>query len=298
MICKVRLLGFFLLLMCFLFVENNVDASVPDITLNNGTKMPQLGFGTWPLKGRTATKSVRTAIQNGYRLIDTAQIYENEAAVYKGIIESGIDRKEIFITTKISPYSMQEHTVREYLDKSIEALGGEYIDLVLIHGPIQNEIKQTWEILEEYVEQGKIRSIGISNFKQKHIDSLLEYAKIKPVINQIEINPYNIQQDLTDYSFKKNIQVEAWSPLASGKILKNKKLIELAKKYHKSPAQIILRWDIQKGIITIPRSNNPKYIAENINIFDFELSEEDMSIINELSNYKWTNPIVHRFPWN
>lgn len=183
--------------------------NVPDITLNNGLTMPQLGFGTWTLKGDIAAASVQAAIRSGYRLIDTAQAYGNEQDVFRGIKASGIKRKDLFITTKISPDNMRNHRVRESLDKSIESLGGEYIDLVLIHWPVKGEVQATWQILEEYVEQGKIRSIGLSNFNPHHIDELLTYARIKPVINQIEIHPYMTQQEVAGYTFGKNIQVEA-----------------------------------------------------------------------------------------
>lgn len=236
---------------------------------------------------------------SGYRLVDTAQAYGNEADVYQGIKESGIKRKDIFITTKISPDNMRNHTVRESLDKSIEALGGEYIDLVLIHWPVEGEIEQTWEIMEEYTKNGKIRAIGLSNFNPHHIDSLLTYAKIKPVINQIEIHPYMTQQEVAGYTFNKGIQVQAWSPLATGTILDNKTIEKIAKNHNKSVAQVILRWDIQRGLATIPRAENLDYIKENIDIFDFELTPVEMSIINGLNKNKRVNPKndPDNFPW-
>ncbi|MCD8024132.1 MAG: aldo/keto reductase, partial [Candidatus Gastranaerophilales bacterium] len=276
-------------------IKNNV----PNVTLNNNVTMPQLGFGTWTLKGDIATKCVKQAIKSGYRLVDTAQAYGNEAEVYQGIKDSGIDRKDIFITTKISPDNMRNHVVKESLDKSIENLGGEYIDLVLIHWPVDSEIEQTWEIMEEYVKAGKIHSIGISNFNPHHIDDLLKYAKIKPVINQIEIHPYMAQQEVAGYTFNKEIQVEAWSPLGSGTILDNKTIAKIAKAHKKSIAQIILRWDIQRGLITIPRAENSNYIKENIDIFNFELTPVEMSIINGLNKNQRVNPKndPDKFPW-
>lgn len=273
--------------------------NVPDITLNNGLTMPQLGFGTWTLKGDIAAASVQAAIRSGYRLIDTAQAYGNEQDVFRGIKASGIKRKDLFITTKISPDNMRNHRVRESLDKSIESLGGEYIDLVLIHWPVKGEVQATWQILEEYVEQGKIRSIGLSNFNPHHIDELLTYARIKPVINQIEIHPYMTQQEVAGYTFGKNIQVEAWSPLGSGTVLNDAVLADIAKAHNKSVAQIVLRYDIQRGLTTVSRSANPAHIKENIEIFDFELTPVEMSIINGLNKNRRVNPKndPDNFPW-
>ncbi|MGN0015212.1 MAG: aldo/keto reductase [Candidatus Gastranaerophilaceae bacterium] len=301
---NLKSLKIFFIVFAIIFFTVSADAkgiknNVPNVTLNNGITMPQLGFGTWTLKGDVAVNSVQEAIKSGYRLIDTAQAYGNEKEVFEGIKNSGIKRKDIFITTKISPDNMRNHKVRESLDKSIELLGGEYIDLVLIHWPVKNEVKETWQILEEYVEKGKIRSIGLSNFNPHHIDELLEYAKIKPVINQIEIHPYMTQQEVAGYTFNKNIQVEAWSPLGTGTVLNDTTLAKIAKSHNKSVAQIVLRYDIQRGLITIPRAENTDYIKENIDVFDFELTPVEMSIINGLNKNKRVNPKndPDNFPW-
>lgn len=269
------------------------------VKLNNGIEMPQLGFGTWTLKGDTASESVKNALLSGYRLVDTAQAYGNEEAVYKGIKDSQINRKDLFITTKISPDNMRKHRVEESLKESLDKLGGDYLDLVLIHWPVKGEVQQTWEVLERYVRNGKVRAIGLSNFNPHHIEDLMKYATIKPVINQMEIHPYMTQFGPSGFTFKNGIQVEAWSPLGTGTVLKDPTLAKIAESHHKTPAQIVLRWLMQRGIVAIPRSSNPEHIKENIEIFDFKLSPEEMEIINGLNKNTRVNPKndPDNFPW-
>lgn len=261
--------------------------------------MPQLGFGTWTLKGDTASESVKNALLSGYRLVDTAQAYGNEEAVYKGIKDSQINRKDLFITTKISPDNMRKHRVEESLKESLDKLGGDYLDLVLIHWPVKGEVQQTWEVLERYVRNGKVRAIGLSNFNPHHIEDLMKYATIKPVSNQMEIHPYMTQFGPSGFTFKNGIQVEAWSPLGTGTVLKDPTLAKIAESHHKTPAQIVLRWLMQRGIVAIPRSSNPEHIKENIEIFDFKLSPEEMEIINGLNKNTRVNPKndPDNFPW-
>ena len=196
---------------------------------------------------------------------------------------------------------MRNGTVRQSINQSLADLGVDYLDLVLIHWPVQGHIKETWRILEEYVDDGKIRSIGVSNFNPHHLDDLLEYARICPVINQIEVEPYMTQQDVVGYTFRKGIQVEAWGPLGQGVtgVLHDPIISEIAERHDKSVAQVILRWHMQRGLVTIPRCDNDAYTEENINIFDFELSPSEMEIItglnrNQRSNEK-NNP--DNFPW-
>ena len=271
------------------------QAGVPDIALNNGMKIPQLGLGTWTLAEDTIP-SVRAAIEAGYRLFDTAQVYGNEKLVWEGIKQSGIARKDVFITSKIWTNSMRNPPQKPSIDKSIELLGGEYIDLFMIHWPVKERIRETWETMEEYVRKGLIKSIGFSNFNPHHIEALLKYAKIKPVVNQIEIHPYHTQEQNVAATRSYGIAVESWSPLARGKILDDPTLLAIGKKYGKSVAQVTLRWHIQRGLIAIPRSNNPAYIAENIRIFDFELSKEDMAAISALNrNDRMADP--DNFSW-
>lgn len=273
---------------------------IPTIKLNNGIEMPQLGVGTFAVK-EDAAERVCHAVKAGFRLIDTAQGYGNEKEVGEGIRKSGIDRKLLFITTKVNTTEMRNKTVRQSIDNSLNELGLDYIDLVLIHWPVAGHIEETWKILEEYVDKGKIRSIGLSNFNPHHIDSLLLYARIRPVINQIEIHPYMTQQANVDFNFGKDIQVEAWGPLGQGTngVLNDPTIEEIARRYNKSVAQVILRWHMQRGLITIPRCDNDDYTDENLCIYDFELSSKEMETISGLNRnlrtYEKNDP--DNFPW-
>jgi 2,5-diketo-D-gluconate reductase A len=281
--------------------KNVYPKNVPAVTLNNGMQMPQLGFGTFTLKQDVAVESVKEALRQGYRLIDCAQGYGNEAEVGRAIKESGIPRSEIFVTTKINTNVMREGTVRQSLDESIEKLGGTYIDLVLIHWPVEGKVEETWKIMEEYVRAGKIKAIGVSNFNPHHIDDLLKYATIKPVVNQIEMHPYMTQYDVAAYTVKRGIRPEAWGPLGQGRlgVVDDAVLRSLGEKYGKSPAQIVVRWHLQRKNIVIPRSQNPAHIAENINVFDFKLSGKDMKTIDALNKNQRANPKndPDNFPW-
>ena len=273
---------------------------IPTIKLNNGIEMPQLGIGTFAVK-EDAAERVCHAVKTGFRLIDTAQGYGNEKEVGEGIRKSGIVRKLLFITTKVNTTEMRNKTVRQSIDNSLNDLGLDYIDLVLIHWPVAGHIEETWKILEEYVDKGKIRSIGLSNFNPHHIDSLLLYARIRPVINQIEIHPYMTQQANVDFNFGKDIQVEAWGPLGQGTngVLNDPTIEEIARRYNKSVAQVILRWHMQRGLITIPRCDNDDYTGENLCIYDFELSPKEMETISGLNRnlrtYEKNDP--DNFPW-
>ena len=273
--------------------------AIPHVVLNNGMEMPQLGVGTFTLK-ETAAECVKHAIGLGYRLVDAAQGYDNEAEVWQGIKESGIDRSEVFITSKISPDAMRSGKVRESLDRTIEAFGGTYVDLMLIHWPVAGKVEETWKIMEEYVDAGKIRAIGVSNFNPHHVDELLAYARIKPAVNQIEIHPYMTQQEVVGNTFAKGIQVEGCAPLGQGgAVLQDGTIGAIARNHGKSIAQVILRWNIQRGLIAIPRCDNADYTAENMDIFDFELSPVEMSVINGLNRnertYEKNDP--DNFPW-
>ena len=273
--------------------------AIPHVVLNNGMEMPQLGVGTFTLK-ETAAECVKHAIGLGYRLVDAAQGYDNEAEVWQGIKESGIDRSEVFITSKISPDAMRSGKVRESLDRTIEAFGGTYVDLMLIHWPVAGKVEETWKIMEEYVDAGKIRAIGVSNFNPHHVDELLAYARIKPAVNQIEIHPYMTQQEVVGNTFAKGNQVEGGAPLGQGgAVLQDGTIGAIARNHGKSIAQVILRWNIQRGLIAIPRCDNADYTAENMDIFDFELSPVEMSVINGLNRnertYEKNDP--DNFPW-
>ncbi|MDO5759690.1 MAG: aldo/keto reductase [Bacteroidota bacterium] len=284
-----------------IFIANAQNTpKVPMVKLNNGMEMPQLGVGTFLVK-EDAVQRVSYAIKVGFRLIDVAQGYGNEKEVGEGIRQSGIDRSELFVTTKINTTEMRNGTVRESLDKSLADLATGYIDLVLIHWPVEGKIKETWQILEEYIDKGLIRCIGVSNFNPHHLDDLLEYARIQPVVNQIEVEPYLTQQKVVGYTFQKGIQVQAWGPLGQGitGVLEDPVIGEIATRHGKSIAQVILRWHMQRGLVTIPRCDNDAHTEENIRIFDFELSPAEMEIISGLNRDQRSNSKndPDNFPW-
>lgn len=272
------------------------------IRLNNNIEIPQMGVGTWTLKGETAINNVCMALKTGFRHIDTAQMYENEAEVGQGIINSGVTRKEIFLTTKVAPPTMREgeNAVRKSIDDSLSRLNTPYLDLLLIHWPVKDCVKFTWQIMEAYVKDGKIRSIGVSNFNPNHLEDLLSYAEIRPVINQIEVHPYMSQVENIEFNRSLGIQVEAWGPFGQGDIdiAGNPVLQALATKYQKTIPQIVLRWIIQRGLITIPRCK-PNHFAENLAVMQFSLTNEDMQAINALNQNHRSDPRNNpdNFPW-
>lgn len=262
---------------------------VEKISLNNGIEIPSIGLGVFRLEdNKEAQRVVEKALEVGYRHIDTAMIYQNEEAVGKAIKASGIPRKDIFITTKLWNADQREGKVKEALDTSLKKLGTDYVDLYLIHWPVANKIQETWNKFEQLYATTMIRAIGVSNFKAHHLDKLKEVSDIVPAVNQIEMHPYLIQQSDLDYCNRAGIRVEAWSPFAANKtnLFEEKILIALADKYMKTPAQIILRWDYQRGVITIPKSANDKRMRENLDIFDFQLSDDEIILINSLNKDK------------
>lgn len=226
-------------------------------TLNNGVEMPRLGFGVFQSGGDTKQAAL-WALEAGYRHIDTAKAYHNEDAVGEAIKESGIDRKELFITTKLWNQDMRDHTQRENIEKSLEYLQTDYLDLLLIHWPVAGVYKESWKIMEEFYKEGKIRAIGVSNFQIHHLDDLLRDAEVVPAVNQIECHPYLTQKQLFDYCDQKGIAVEAWSPLGgskgTGSVLSDPVVNEIAGRYGKSAAQLIIRWHLQRDTIVIPKS--------------------------------------------
>ncbi len=259
---------------------NQNKISIPTVTLNNDVVMPRLGFGTNTLTDTIGIRSVSEAISVGYRLIDTAHIYGNEAAVGEGIKQSGIDRKELFVTSKLwVDFAGYENTKKAF-ETSIKKLGVDYLDLYLIHRP-RGDVKGTWQAMEELVKAGKIRAIGVSNFDTEQMKELLSYAKITPAINQIETNVFFQEKDLYPFLKGSETQIEAWSPLAAGRggIFSNPTLAGIGKKYQKSIAQVCLRWHYQRGVVAIPRSSQKAHMIENLNIFDFELAASDMQTI-------------------
>ncbi len=253
------------------------------VILSNGVKMPQLGYGVYQVTKEECERCVLDALKVGYRLIDTAQSYFNEEEVGSAIQKSGIPREEIFLTTKvwIEHYGYEE--CKASIDESMNKLQTDYLDLLLLHQPFA-DYYGAWRALEECYEAGKIRAIGISNFYPDRMVDFATFARIKPMINQVEIHPYHQQQESKDWHDKYGIQMEAWAPFGEGKgdMFTNPVLVEIGAKYGKSAAQVILRWHLQRGIVIIPKSVHYDRMEENFDVFDFELSSEDMNIITGL----------------
>ena len=246
--------------------------------------MPLLGLGVFQLKeGKHVENAVKTALINGYRSIDTAYVYHNEVGVGRGVKASGISRKEIFITTKVGLNQQGYRSTKEAFYQSLRYLQTDYLDLYLIHWPQGKRSLETWRAMEELYNEGLIRAIGVSNHEIHHLQYLLSNSAVIPAVNQIEYHPLNSQPKLVQYCQSKNIQVVAWSPLMQGKALAIPEINSIARRYKKTPVQIILRWNIQKGVVTIPRSGSYERIISNSKIFDFELNEADMLQIDRLN---------------
>ncbi|QBJ83789.1 glyoxal/methylglyoxal reductase [Bacillus subtilis] len=261
------------------------------VKLHNGVEMPWFGLGVFKVEnGNEATESVKAAIKNGYCSIDTAAIYKNEEGVGIGIKESGVAREELFITSKVWNEDQGYETTLAAFEKSLERLQLDYLDLYLIHWPGKDKYKDTWRALEKLYKDGKIRAIGVSNFQVHHLEELLKDAEIKPMVNQVEFHPRLTQKELRDYCKAQGIQLEAWSPLMQGQLLDNEVLTQIAEKHNKSVAQVILRWDLQHEVVTIPKSIKEHRIIENADIFDFELSQEDMDKIDALNKDERVGP--------
>ncbi|NLM13343.1 MAG: aldo/keto reductase [Epulopiscium sp.] len=252
-------------------------------TLHNGVKMPWLGFGTFKITEEgQVEKAVLEALKVGYRHIDTAAIYGNEEGVGKAIKESGVKREEIFLTSKVWNGDQGYDSTLKAFEASLKRLGTDYLDLYLIHWPKPLN-KETWRALEKLYKEKRVRAIGVSNFKVHHLEELLESCEIVPMVNQVEYHPQFPQTEVLEFCKKHNIQLEAWGPLMQGKIFGIPLMKELSEKYNKTISQIALRWDIQTGVVTIPKSVTPERIKENADIFDFEISQEDMERISELN---------------
>lgn len=257
--------------------------------LNNGVKMPWLGLGVWQINdGTEVEKIVDFAVENGYRSIDTAAIYRNEKGVGAAVKKCGVPREDLFITSKVWNSNQGYEATLKAFSESLRKLQTDYLDLYLIHWPVSNKFNDTWKALEKLYEEKLIRVIGVSNFMMPHLEKLFTTANIVPAVNQIEFHPFLTQPELIEYCKKHLIQVEAWSPLMQGNFLSIYEIIMLAEKYNKTPAQILLRWDLQNEVITIPKTENYNRIVENSKIFDFNLTDDDVELLNSLNkNYRY-----------
>ncbi|WP_412989863.1 aldo/keto reductase [Pediococcus siamensis] len=261
---------------------------VPTVKLNNGVEMPQLGFGVFQVPDlKQCEDAVTAAIKAGYRLIDTATAYQNEEAVGRAIKKSGVDRKELFVTSKLWVSDFSYERAKAGIDASLKRLDLDYLDLYLLHQPY-GDVMGAWRALEEAYQAGKIRAIGVSNFYADQLKNLELTMSVKPVINQIEVNPWYQQTAEVKFNQSEEVRVEAWAPFAEGKhdIFKNETIAQIGEKYGKSNGQVILRWLLQRGITVIPKSVHPQRMAENINVFDFELSADDMTKLATLDKHE------------
>ena len=269
-------------------------------TLHNGVTMPWLGLGVFKVEeGAELVHAIKSAIAHGYRSIDTAAIYENESgvgqAIKEALEENNLSREDLFITSKVWTSDMgYEATITAY-ETSLAKLGLEYLDLYLIHWPVKGKYRESWRALETLYQEGRVKAIGVSNFQIHHLEDLMKDAKIKPMVNQVELHPYLNQQELLSFCKEQGIQLEAWSPLMQGQLFDQPVLKQIADKHGKSVAQVIVRWDLQRGIVTIPKSTKAHRIIENVAVFDFQLSDEDMALINNLNQDQRVGPDPDNF---
>ena len=261
-------------------------SKVPTIELNDGASIPQLGFGVFQIDPDDTAGAVKTALDIGYRHIDTAEMYQNEAGVGQGIRDSGVDRAEVYVTSKLNNGFHEPDDARRAFDETLSKLGFDYVDLFLIHWPLptlyDGDFVSTWKVLEEFKADGRATSIGVSNFQVAHLERLALETDTVPAVNQIEVHPYFGNDDVRAYGARKGIATEAWSPIAQGKVLDDPVITGIAESVGRSPAQVVLRWHIQRGDIVFPKSVTVDRIKENFELFDFELSTVDINAINEL----------------
>lgn len=262
------------------------DSQVPSLTLNDGNRIPQLGFGVFQIPPDDTAAAVRTALEIGYRHIDTAEMYQNEQGVGQGIRDSGIDRGEVYVTSKLNNGFHKPDDARRAFDKTLEALGFDYVDLFLIHWPLptlyDGDFVSTWKTLEEFKSDGRARSIGVSNFQIHHLEELARDTETVPAVNQIEVHPYFANDAVRAYGIDHTILTEAWSPIAQGAVLSDPVVGQIAQKIGKSPAQVVLRWHVERGDIVFPKSVTTERIKENFEIFDFELGDDEIDALTEL----------------
>ncbi|MFC4018858.1 aldo/keto reductase [Micromonospora sp. GCM10011542] len=260
--------------------------TIPDISLNDGNTIPQLGFGVFQIEPKDTVAAVTRALEVGYRHIDTAEMYGNEAEVGQAVRTSGLDRGEVFVTSKLNNSFHRPDDARKAFDSTLDALKMDYIDLFLIHWPLptlyDGDYVSTWKVLEEFQRDGRARSIGVSNFQVSHLERLAAEADVVPAVNQIEVHPYFGNEEVRAYGRAHNILTEAWSPIAQGKVLDDPTITDIAEQLGRTPAQVVLRWHVQRGDIVFPKSTTPARIEENTRIFDFELDDTAMERITGL----------------
>ena len=261
-------------------------STVPTIDLNDGNRIPQLGFGVFQIPPDDTADAVKTALDIGYRHIDTAEMYQNEKGVGDGIRHAGVDRSEVFVTSKLNNGFHKPDDARRAFDHTLSALGFDYVDLFLIHWPLPTlyggDYVSTWKTLEEFKKDGRARSIGVSNFQVEHLTRLAQETETVPAVNQIEVHPYFVNNEVRVYGQQHGIETEAWSPIAQGKVLDDPVITRIAEATGKSPAQVVLRWHIQRGDIVFPKSVTPQRIKDNFALFDFELGQDDVDAITTL----------------
>jgi len=261
-------------------------SDVPSIDLNDGNRIPQLGFGVFQIDAADTAEAVERALAVGYRHIDTAEMYGNEAGVGEGVRASGLDREDVFITSKLNNGHHDPDDARRAMDGTLEELGFDHVDLFLIHWPLptryDGDFVSTWRAMEEFKADGRARSIGVSNFQVDHLERLAAETETVPAVNQIEVHPYLLNQHVTDYCHEHGIAVEAWSPIAQGGVLDDETIGEIAERVGRTPAQVVLRWHVQRGNVVFPKSETPERIEENFAIFDFALDDAEMERISGL----------------
>jgi 2,5-diketo-D-gluconate reductase A len=261
-------------------------SAVPNITLNDGNTIPQLGFGVFQIEPENTAEAVSEALEIGYRHIDTAEMYGNEKEVGEAIRASGLDRGEVYVTSKLNNGHHEPDDAREAFDKTLSDLGFDYVDLFLIHWPLptlyDGDFMSTWKTLEEFKRDGRARSIGVSNFQIEHLEQLAAETDTVPAVNQIEVHPYFTNEAVREYGQEHGIATEAWSPIAQGGVLEDSTIVQIAEKVGKTPAQVVLRWHIERGDIIFPKSVTPSRMQENFELFDFELESGDMDEITAL----------------
>lgn len=272
---------------------------VPDITLNNGVTIPQLGFGVFKVDPEATRDTVLAAFEVGYRHIDTAQMYGNERGVGEALRASGLDRSQVFITSKLNNNHHDPEDALRAFDRTLATLEVEVLDLFLIHWPLPRvgDFTATWSAMEAMYASGRVRAIGVSNFTERHLDLVLDSGSVVPAVNQIEVHPYHTQEALRRFNADHGIATQSWSPIARGRVLDDPVIVAVARRLGRTAAQVVLRWQVQRGDIVFPKSTRPERMAENIAIFDFRLSPSDMAAISALDRGERTGPNPDEFNW-